>query len=318
MQQPQNTTTVDDETNQAMLQHIFDFKKRMEYYRKNPGLRSSEKEQTDSTVLDWESTINLTYCYSYLELSDAKIFDTILAMPPINNDSMLMSDISDKYYNEIVYAVQTQYFQAPFPDSAKKLMVVDLEKTSGGDSLHIKTLIGNTQAMAHPPYDWMYGEKLGTCDGQHDVGVSDAAHVIADSTRSHFYEDPPAGCRWYFYAPITTIYVDDPTQYANPNDPDPVNYEDYLIYYASSAVGPITNDVLCLEYYDELAFYEQNYINLTQDWIDDCGGKKFKDCEYSGNHFVVNGYNVYKHLITTYLGNRAVVCDISIEDISQY
>ncbi len=272
----------------------------MEYYRKNPGLKSSEKKEVDESVTDWESTINLTYYDSYLELSDAKVYDTVIVLPPISHDSMLMSDVSDKYYNEIVYAVQAQYFQAPFTDSTKKLMAVDLEKTTGGDSLRIKSLIGKNQQVMHPPYDWMYGEYLGTCDGQHEVGINDAAHIIANNTRFHFQEDPPTGCRWYFYN-VQTIIADDPTQYPNPDDPDPVNYEDYLIYYASSALGTITNEVLCLEHYGELAFYKQSYINLTQDWIDGTNGKKFQDCDYVGKQRILNNNdNIYRHV-----GNHA-------------
>ncbi len=320
-----STPTLNNNNNDnsdAVVAHILAFKEKMEYYKENPGLKSNEKEQTDSTVLDWESTINLTYCYSYLELSDTKVFDTTIALPPISNDSILMTDISDKYYNEIVYAVQAQYFQAPFADSVKKLMAVDLEKTSGGDSLSIKTMVGNSSQPPNysTPYDWKYGDFLGTCDGQHYFGVSDAAHVIADNTRNHFKEELPAGCRWYFWN-IQTIVDDDPTQHPNPNDPPPVNYEDYLIYYASSGIGPITDDVLCLEsnINGELDFYKQSYIDLTQGWIDGSGGKKFQNCDYTGFYYNDNYNNlIYKHTLITYLGYRGIVCDISIDDIDQY
>ncbi len=324
-EQKANNATVNEQTNDNMFQHILDFKKRMDYYRENPGLKSNEKEQTDSTVLDWESTINLTYCYSYLELSDAKVFDTILAMPPINDDSILMSDVSDKYYNEIVYAVQAQYFQAPFPDSAKKLMVVDLEKTSGGDSLYIKSMIGNTMTMAHPPYDWMYGEKLGTCDGQHDVGIHDATHILETNTRNHFKEDPPTGYSWTFIN-IDDIYVPDPTVqengnylYRNPSDdPGFDNYKDFLIYYANSTYGTVTHAVKCLEHYDELDFYKQSYINLTQDWIDASNGKKFKDCCYVGKDVSEDTTTILKHELETFIGNRILAALITPDDISQY
>ena len=311
-------TDVNPDNSKAMIAHILAFKQKMQYYKDNTGLRSDEKEQVDSTVLDWESTINLTYCYSYLELSDSRVYDTTLVLPPVSQDSMLMSDISNKYYNEIVYAVQAQYFKAPFADSVKKLMAVDLEKTTGGDSLHIKSLVGNTMAPAHPAYDWKYGNYLGTCDGQHSVGTWDAAHEIADNTRNHFYEAPPANCRWYFYGPIQTITVDDPTSYSNPTDPPPANYKDYLVYYASSALGTITADVLCLEHYDELAFYKNNYINLTQDWINGSSGRKFKDCDYTGTQKNIGNIQIYKHKLRTFLGYRGIVCDISIEDISAY
>ncbi|MCD6111877.1 MAG: hypothetical protein J7J86_01265, partial [Bacteroidales bacterium] len=96
-----------DNKSSSMVNYILNFKKKMEYYKNNPGLKSNEKKQVDESVTDWESTINLIYCYSYLELSDVVVYDTIIALPTISEDSILMTDVSDKYYNEIVYAVQS-------------------------------------------------------------------------------------------------------------------------------------------------------------------------------------------------------------------
>ncbi|MCB2208076.1 MAG: hypothetical protein KQH67_07235 [Bacteroidetes bacterium] len=315
-QQPDISTV--DENSEAILSRILDFKQNMEYYLDHPEIRSEEKIQKDTTIIFWESCINLTYCYSYLNLADAVVYDTVIALPPITQDSIFMMDVSSKYYNEILYAVKAQYMRAPFSGNERKLMGVDLEKTTSGDSLHIISMIGHNVSMAHPPYDWMYGDYLGTCDGQHYGGISDAAHVIANNTRNHFYVAPPSNCRWFFNN-IQTFIVEDPTLYPNPNDPAPVNYEDYLIYYASSAVGTITNDVLCLEHYDELAFYKQSYINLSQGWISNSGGRKFKDCIYTGLHEVDNdNFHKYKHNLITLLGYRGIECNTSIEDISVY
>jgi hypothetical protein len=326
MQTQNNSGEQVTENSNPVVAHILAFKEKMEYYRNNPGLKSDEKEQVDSTVLDWESTINLTYCYSYLELSDAVTYDTTLAMPPVVDDSILMSDISAKYYNEIVYAVQAQYFQAPFDDSLKKLMVVDLEKNTAGDSLYIKSLIGNTQSFTCPPYDWKYGEELGTCDGQHFVGTKDGAIICAENTRNHFKEDPPDGYIWSF-TNVDDIYVKDPAVkdngenyiYRNPNDdPGFDNYKDFLIYYANSSFGTITNNTKCLEYNDELAFYKQSYIDLTQGWIDASNGKKFKDCSYSGHDASNDTATILRHELETFIGTRILAAEITIEDISQY
>lgn len=311
--------SVIDENNEAVLSRILDFKENMEFYKSHPEIRSEEKLQKDTTLLYWESCVNLTYCYSYLDLADAVVYDTIIALPAIIQDSIFMTDVSSKYYAEILYAIKAQFLKAPFGSSEKKLMGVDLEKTTGGDSLQITSMIGCNVAIAHPPYDWKYGDYLGTCDGQHYVGVSDAAHVFANYTRNYYYEAPPANCHWFFYN-IQTIMIQDPTQYPNPNDPDPVNYEDYLVYYASSAVGTITDEVLCIEYYGgEQAFYKLNYIDFTQGWINNSGGRKFKDCNYTGLQEVDNNdYNVYKHNLVTFLGYRGLSCGTSIEDISVY
>jgi len=286
----------------------------MEYYKKHPGLKSSEKEQVDETILDWESDINLTYCYSYLDLSDAVTYDTVLALPPIVQDSILMADISAKYYNDILYAVQEKYFQASFDDSLKKLMVVDLEKTLGGDSLQIKTLIGNTQQLLLPAYDWYWGGKQGVCISHQWQTDYDAAIKIAEHTRFHFYEAPPQGQHWSFVN-IEDHIVMNPRQqdnngnyiYLNPDDDIPNdNYEDYTIFYANENIADgLTEDVRCLEHYDELAFYKQSYINITQNWIDNTNGKKFQDCEYDGIEVAIPGDRYIKHrLLNTYIGTR--------------
>jgi hypothetical protein len=314
--------SVIDENNEAVLSNILDFKSRMDYYKTHAGLRSEEKVQKDTTILYWESCINLTYCYSYLNLADALVYDTIIALPAIIQDSIFIMDVSNKYYAGILYAVKAQFLKAPFSSNERKLMGVDLEKTTGGDSLQIRSMIGRNVAVAHPPYDWMYGEKLGTCDGQHYMGVSDAAHVFANATRNYFYEAPPSNCDWFFYN-LQTIIVEDPTLYLNPDDPDPLNYEDYLVYYASSAVGTITDEILCLEYYGgEQAFYKQNYIDLTQGWLNNSAGRKFKDCNYTGYRFEENDngniIHIYEHNLITFLGYRGLSCGTSIEDISVY
>jgi hypothetical protein len=312
--------SVIDENNEAVLSRILDFKENMEFYKSHPEIRSEEKLQKDTTLLYWESCVNLTYCYSYLDLADAVVYDTIIALPAIIQDSIFMTDVASKYYAEILYAVKAQFLKAPFNSSEKKLMGVDLEKTAGGDSLQIKSMIGRNVAVAHPPYDWKYGEMLGTCDGLHYEGVSDAAQVIAGNTRNYFYTAPPSNCRWFFYN-IQTKVIEDPTQYPNPINPPPVNYEDYLVYYASSVVGTITDEVLCLEYYGgEQAFYKQNYIDFTQSWIDNSDGRKFKDCEYYGTHIFdnINNQHIYQHILYTFLGYRGLECDTSIEEISQY
>ncbi|MCF6170286.1 MAG: hypothetical protein L3J66_04825 [Bacteroidales bacterium] len=196
---------LDDESN-IVTQHILDFKANMEYYKNNHGLRSSEKEYVLDAILDWESTLNFDYCYSYVDVSEIKIYDTIIAIPIDANDSLAMTDVSGKYYNDILVAVQTHYYvYAPFTN--QKLLVVDLEPTTNYDSVVVSTWIGNdTPGMLHPEYDWKYGDYGGTCDGQHYVGISDAAKQAAIYVRFHFEETPPEGLRWYFPNPVN-IYA---------------------------------------------------------------------------------------------------------------
>lgn len=307
-----------DNKSSSMVNYILNFKKKMEYYKNNPGLKSNEKKQVDESVTDWESTINLIYCYSYLELSDVVVYDTIIALPTISEDSILMTDVSDKYYNEIVYAVQSQYFQAPFPDSVKKLMVVDLEKTVGGDSLSITSMIGNTIPCDMPAYDWYWGEKQGVCISHQYITEQDAATIAAQNTRNYFHENPPQGTHWYFIN-VENHFIKNPVLYPNPeNQPPNDNFEDYLVYYADANIGNgLTENVRCLENATELAFYKQNYINFTQNWIDDSNGKKFKDCFYEGKEKTYPIHIILHRLKNTWIGFRYHT-EIAINNIANY
>jgi prepilin-type N-terminal cleavage/methylation domain-containing protein len=65
---------------------------------------------------------------------------------------------------------------------------------------------------------------------------------------------------WGTYGLSKPLY--DYLYYNNPDDDTGFdNYQDFLIFYASSAFGTITNEVLCLEHYGELAF--TNKVILT-------------------------------------------------------
>ena len=96
--------------------------------------------------------------------------------------------------------------------------------------------------------------------------------------------------------------------YDNPNDNVIDNYEDYLIYYAASNVSPgLTSGVRCVENSPELSFYKQSYKNLTQGWINDSNGKKYKESIYVGKD---KGLYL-KHILNTKIGNRYVRADIN-------
>ncbi|MCF6171375.1 MAG: hypothetical protein L3J66_10395 [Bacteroidales bacterium] len=319
-------TGLDEESN-IVTQHILDFKAQMEYYRQNPGLRSEAKKEVLETILDWEADLSMSFCHSYLDLTDVVFYDTVIDLPLISDDSLWMTDVSSKYYDEIVLAVQTHYFAAPF--SSKELMVADLEPVNGGDSVWVGTLIGNTQLFAHPPKDWYWGKTQGTCLDNEYYGTLDAAIKIAQNTRSHYDEDPPEGTSWYFtdleeHVILNPLELDDEGNYIyiNPNDDDDFdNFQDFLIYYANDDwEDGLIEDVRCLEHYGELAFYKQNYINITQTWIDSSGGKKFKECEYRGVEIDNTNENYLRHELTrTVLGFRYhTEIIVPTDDISTY
>ena len=278
--------TVVDKVSIGMTENIQNFEKQMEYFRDNPGLKSDETKYVLQAILDWEATLNYNYCDSYIPINDAKEYDTTISLPVDAEFYMTLSDVSERYYNAILAAVQTHYYvNAPFAN--QKLLAVDLETTGTYNGVHITTTIGNASYISHPPYDWKFGEWGGTCDGNY-FGESDAAQETAKYVRAIFYEAPPSGTYWYFTGIQTKTAepLDEENGvliYDNPNDNDIDNYEDYLIYYAASSVPPgLTSGVRCVENSPELNFYKQSYKTLTQGWINASGGKKYKESIYVG------------------------------------
>jgi len=319
--------TVMDEGSEAMVAHILEFKERMAYYRENPNLKGSEQLlQIDSTILDWEATINLTFCHSYLDLGEMVVFDTILDIPLVEGDSITMLKASEKYFDNILESIQDKYFMAEFTE--KRLVSVDLEPVNGGDSLSINLIIGNPIIPYYPSGDWKYGDNLGQCDGGLYAPL-DAADVLAMDVRNYFYQDPPTNCRWSF-TNITDYVKENPLDYPNTNDVPHYNnnkidnYCDYLIYYAIDNVTPYgTDEVICIEHDDEEAFYRQNYINFTQKCLDDApvfleGKMKYQTSIYIGEEKYNDGHYYLRHKLITRLGRRFAACSIPIEDISQY
>ena len=204
------------EKSKAMQEHILEFKTRMEFYRDNPDLKSGEEKiQIDATILDWEATINFTYCYTYLELSDIIEYDVVLNIPLINGDSITIANASDKYYNNILETIKDKFIETDYAD--KKLMCVDLEPVNGGDSLHINIFVGLEDNNVPPLYDWYYGKTLGVCGTNLFQLKWDAALIIGSEVRDHFYEAPPVNCRWYF---IDNIDYIDYGEYSTTNPDD--------------------------------------------------------------------------------------------------
>ena len=301
------------EKSKAVQEHVRGFEKSMEYYRDNPGIKSISKQYVLDAINDWESTLNYNYCETYVDVNEIKDFDTIIPIPIDGELYMESADVSERYYNAILYAVQTRYYTYPaFKNQA--LLAVDLEPNSTYDSVNVSISIGNKSYVSHPPYDWKYGEWEGTCDGNYAL-ESDAAQEAAKYIREYFKEAPPAGKEWCFIG-IETINAKPLNTengvliYLNPEDDDGINNNmDYLIYYASASVSPgLTANVRCVEYYSELTFYKANYKDLTEGWINDSNGKKFYTCIYNGKNHVT----YLQHELETKLGYRYIRHDIHI------
>ncbi len=331
LQTDQAQQPIVDDASEAIVAHILEFKERMAYYRENPNVKGSEQLlQINETILDWEATINLTYCHSYLDLGEMVVFDTILDIPLVEGDSIRVAKASEKYFDNILESIQGKYFMAEFTE--KRLVSVDLEPVNGGDSLWISLVVGNPSEPSFPNYDWYWGLKKGVCETQQYFGDKDAAIVLAEDVRNHFYQAPPENCRWFFTDIIAfedkneppTFNPDDEPYYFPGTDITEDNYCDYMIYYADATVAPgLTEDVRCIEASTEKLFYKLNYIDITQEHINESpiyleGHMKVQTCTYEGVEIQDSQIHILTHELTTYLGRRFAFCSFEVEDIAQY
>jgi len=302
-----------DEQSREVMQHILDFKARMEYYKQNPNLKAGGETYTaDSAALELESLLNFDFCYTDIECNK-KTFETSEVILPLDileriNDPNLMQ----VYYDKVIDTIQAQMGRVNY--SNMKLLLVDLEVSgynSNGDAIvSVSSLIGNEQNVVLHNDSWMYGENLGMC-GTGNYAPEDAAKQLDKRVTINMQEQPPSGGRWYF-TNIEPLYCV-PTQ--DQLDPIPNNHRDYKIYYATSTVGLIDDNVKCLSLSD-MVFYENHYVDYAEAF-EITSGKYFNYCNIAGNPYLnyQNDLDHIQHDYYIYVGNRFVEYVEDIGDI---
>ncbi len=298
-----------DDQSQLIVEHIKSFKKKMEMYRDNPGLKSGELFTADSAVWELESQLNFNYCYNNIDIIEKEVatFDIIM---PLNTESKIsFDDLVDLYYDIIIDSIQEKMLQINYPNM--KLLVVDLQQTGttgeGDAIISVGSLIGNEQNVLLSDGRWWYGENYGMCNGSH--APEDAATQLDAQVTEAMLTEPPEGCRWVFTSIVdTTIFPQQDTL-----DDTPDNYLDYKIFFATTAGGlTIDDEVKCLSQY-EMNTYKGYYIDYAQDF-EAVTGKKFSHCLIMGNSYYPP-YHI-QHDYTLFAGYRSLVCGTSVEDIS--
>jgi hypothetical protein len=158
----------------------------------------------------------------------------------------------------------------PLPDNKHKLQIVTV---TGTGTLQNTGDFGESEA-----YKWNR-DATTNCNYEPASG----APIIFESMLNAHFNPPPASthCRWFFYGATTLVTLDYQDYQLNNT---PVNYLDYKIYAASSAVGAgLTSEVLCLEYNQgnsgihEMQFYYDHLEDFVTDWLaspENTGNKK--------------------------------------------
>jgi len=323
----QNDFTELIEKSKAMQEHVLTFKTKMKYYHDNPNLKSGgEKYTAPDAVLELESLINFTFCYTDIECNKKTFVTSEIIMPLDDLEKISDPKLTEVYYNKIIDTIQAQMNRTNYTNM--KLLLVDLAQTgtdSNGDAIvSVGTLIGNERSITQTDeIGYWFGGLLGNC--QHDsvtIGAFDATTELqGDLYFINFPATPPNIIR-----KKTSIYHVYPSSTPWDNYLVPVgerdNYLDSKLFSADVAYGVIDDDTRCLTDSAEMPFYRNHYNQLIHDA--DSLNEELELTELAISYFEVfdNNENHEKiwHELDIWLGNVWYVNNYNwpVEDITTY
>jgi hypothetical protein len=303
-----------------MVNHILEFKERMEFFRNNPTLKSSgESYSADSATLELESLLNYDFCHTDIECYSRTFMESELIMP-LNvlkriNDPELMQ----VYYDKVIDTIQAQMSRVSY--SNRKLLLVDLEHTgydTNGDAIiGIGSLIGNQNTLTFtPPPGWWFGFLGGTCLHNY-IGELDATIVYHTEIYGVQFPAPPPGKK-YQKSHIMTL---DPI---HPEDHFvvPVNQRDNLmdskLFYANRTYGTITDTERCLTNYNEKPYYIGHYNQFINDKETEYNLDMTEFSIIANEEFFNSQHDRIWHELVIHLGNVWLVNTFVTLDIETY
>ncbi len=326
VQQPQNTTVTDEAANEAMLQHILDFKQRMENCKAHPGLRDGESFTAPDAVYELEALLNFNFCYTGITCNKKEFVTSQVTMPLDEMGEIGESKLAQLYYDEIIDSIQARMLSLTGYDNMK-LLLVDLKQTGtdeNGDAVvQINALVGNEKSVSSTDeVGYWYGELMGTC--QHEgLGITDATVVLTNDIYFYNFPAPPPGKR-RVKTDIITLPVYKPEDYFLVPENERDNFEDSRLFYANDIYGTITDDTRCLSGYSgdvsEMTFYLDSY----QQFIDDAeveNNLDLTECTISWYYHITdeNIQDRIWHELTITLGHVWLVDDaVPVDDILAY
>jgi len=281
---------------QKMTQHIVEFKEKCNYYLENPGLKSGETMTVEEAVTDLEAAMNYTYSFND-PTADLHIERATIDLQPSPDNKFPMDEVAT-LLNDVTREVQQQYFDAPYADADKILILVDLDlksNSNGDPQLGIVSVIGNRNLPGHNYTSWKFGELRGTCAGGYQ-GISDAAKRLQIRVHHLVWENPQPNQVFYF-TNVEAVEYYNPKDFPNVGPID--NYMDYLIYYAHANVSPLVDSVECVSAAAEMPFYRDNYVDFAED-VELTFNKTYKQCYFTGQ----DANPVWRHLLNYYIGDR--------------
>jgi len=246
-----------------------DFKQKMEFIRANPLLKSGESVPTDSAVWLLEATINFSHAFPNEYYSEFETDSLTLTVNRNEDGTVDMNELTGKY-DEMKVAVSEAYHNSGY--EVKGLAVVDLEVngvTEDEITISIQTCVGEKSTPPPDPGidgpfvegdDWWYGENKGHCDWDWEF---DAAEKLNDAMNTYLAEQN-AGLFFIRETERTRKGGDyNVRRIGDPNPPD--NNIDYYLYSASEVIGPVNDEMKCLEWTEMNVYFNlMRYLIYTK------------------------------------------------------
>lgn len=286
----------------VIMNKIVAFRDKIMYLKENPGYKSGETMSVEEAVWNLETLFNVSYGFPDKQYAKTNTDTAIVQLSLDGNGEVLFDDIVLKY-DEIISMVTQFYYSCGFGD--KGFLLLDLkqgETVNGQMEINLRAVTGEKDEGWEPfgeDDDWLYGYTLGRCDYSQDT--TDAAEEIQKAVNSNkpLVSPPPGYMFVYVLDDVVVLDHDALTNYPAPENPPPVNYMDYLIFYATEAVGQFTPGVEDCLIPDEMNFHFEGEkiviyqklraeLNKPQNWV-------FMECNLVGKSITINDYLIYYH-----------------------
>ena len=292
------------------------FKNRVDYFYKNQEVKSGESKSIDSAVWLLESTLNYSHSFPAERYTDFEIDTVNLILNKDVNGEVNMTELAQKYY-DLKSKVSSVYHDSEFENKALNGIILD-KKSETDDDVELEAVVYTGEKGTEPdppnpvldgPFEegdnWWYGEDAGQCDAP-GMKDSDAAEELKQELIAAI---PDPNGQYFFINPIVRTYEGGNTLIQFDETPD--NYLDYYLYFASTEIGPCTDEVLCVEWTEMNAYYKRGkylMFTLLPQIVPELQGKTVDELVEMKDEWETpgypNNYQHYKHKITLKYGDK--------------
>lgn len=202
-------TEVNDPQNDAIVNRILDFKKKVEEREANPGMKSGETMTLEEAMNNVVDLFNATYTEptAYYRATEGHQFS--INVPLTVDGEVLVDDVVAAYEQAVAKAREVYHTSSLANKGYRRLMVTFDMQRDGEVSLDFDGQYGSRTDHPQPPTphidgpftvgdDWHYKDGMGSCDGLLSGGADKVLQdTIMEEVRSLWPADPN-GCRGFF------------------------------------------------------------------------------------------------------------------------